>query len=107
VGVLIGAGVLMATVTVLVLVVREVRRLKRTRPLQFRIALVQDAAPQAVTHDLPPEPLRDHRCLSRPPMSWQRPKTSRCLRGRAGSTKKVAPNGERPMDLRLRRSESK
>ena len=55
-GVLIGAGVLMATVTVLVLVVREVRRLKRTRPLQFRNALVQDAAPQAVTHDLPPEP---------------------------------------------------
>ena len=55
-GVFIGAGVLMATATVLVLVVREVRRLKWTRPLQFRNALVQDAAPQAVTHDLPPEP---------------------------------------------------
>lgn len=39
-GVFIGAGVLIATVTVLVFVVREVRRLKRTRPLQFRNAPV-------------------------------------------------------------------
>ena len=55
-GVFIGAGVLIATVIVLVIVVREARRLKRTRPLQFRNALARDAAPQVVTHDLPPEP---------------------------------------------------
>ena len=55
-GVFIGAGVLIATVIVLVIVVREARRLKRTRPLQFRNALVRDAAPQVVTHDLPPDP---------------------------------------------------
>jgi hypothetical protein len=55
-GVFIGAGMLIATVIVLVLVVREVRRLKRTRPLQFRNALIRDAGPQAMTHDLPPEP---------------------------------------------------
>jgi hypothetical protein len=55
-GVLIGAGLLIATVIVLVIVVGEARRLNRTRPLQFRNALVRDAALQVVTHDLPPEP---------------------------------------------------
>jgi hypothetical protein len=54
--VVIGAGVLIATVIVLVIVVREARRLRQTRPLQFRNALVRDAAPQAVMHDPPPEP---------------------------------------------------
>ena len=55
-GVVIGAGVLFTTVFVLAMVVREARRLRRTRPLQFRNAPVRDAAPQAVMHDLPPEP---------------------------------------------------
>jgi hypothetical protein len=55
-GVFIGAGVLFTTVIVLAMVVREARRLRRTRPLQFRNAPVRDAAPQAVMHDLPPEP---------------------------------------------------
>ena len=54
-GIFIGAGVLIATVIVLIIVVWEVRRLKRTRPLQFRNALIRDTAAQAVTHDLPPE----------------------------------------------------
>jgi hypothetical protein len=55
-GVFIGAGVLITTVIVLAMVVREARRLRRTRPLQFRNAPVRDAAPQPVMHDLPPEP---------------------------------------------------
>jgi hypothetical protein len=55
-GVFIGAGVLVATVIVLVIVVREARRLRRTRPLQFRNALVRDGAPQAVMLDRPSEP---------------------------------------------------
>jgi hypothetical protein len=55
-GIFIGAGVLVATVIVLVIVVREARRLRRTRPLQFRNALVRDGAPQAVMLDRPSEP---------------------------------------------------
>jgi hypothetical protein len=54
-GVFIGAGVLVTTVIVLAMVVREARRLRQTRPLQFRNAPVRDAAPQAVMHDLSPE----------------------------------------------------
>ena len=56
-GVFIGAGVLITTVIVLAMVVRETRRLRRTRPLQFRNAPVRDAAPQAVMHDLQLEPI--------------------------------------------------
>jgi hypothetical protein len=55
-GIFVGAGVLVATVIVLVIVVREARRLRRTRPLQFRNALVRDGAPQAVMLDRPSEP---------------------------------------------------
>jgi hypothetical protein len=51
-GVFIAAGVLITIVIVLAMVVREARRLRRTRPLQFRNA--PDAAPEAVMHDLPP-----------------------------------------------------
>ena len=53
---LIGLGLLIATLTVLVVAVREARRLSRTRPLQFRHGLVQDVAPQIMTPDPPPEP---------------------------------------------------
>ena len=70
-GVLIGAGLLIAMVIVLVLVVREVRRLKRTRPLQFRNALVRDAGSQAMTHDLPPEPAPAPPVTEPPPLTFQ------------------------------------
>jgi hypothetical protein len=55
-GVFIGAGALITAVIVLAMVVREARRLRRTRPLQFRNAPVRDAAPEAVMHDLTPAP---------------------------------------------------
>jgi hypothetical protein len=55
-GVFIGAGIMLITVIVLAMVVREARRLRQTRPLQFRNAPVRNAAPKAVMHDLPLEP---------------------------------------------------